>query len=107
MELEEKKILVAQGGDFSTLTEAEIPTYEENKSQLQEELVTAEQDLEDAFDKRDEVANSAVALVLGLIVVFGAVGGVLFMIWKRKREERSNFDFNEGGNKDDHFITFN
>lgn len=54
------------------------------------------------------MADTIAYLICGLIVAFGAVGGVVFMIYKKRREDYWNADFdNEGGHKDDHFVVMN
>ena len=51
------------------------------------------------------MADTAIFLIMGLVVTFGAVGGVLYKIWKKKRDAYNNFDYEaEGGLKDDNFM---
>lgn len=42
---------------------------------------------------------------MGMIVTFSAVGVVLYKIWKKKRDDYYNFEYDgEGGCKDDDFL---
>ena len=44
---------------------------------------------------------------MGLIVTFGAVGGVLYKIHQKKKEREGDFDYDEGGERDDSFVMIN
>lgn len=65
----------------------------------------ANQDLVKAYEEEAKVANTALYLVMGMMVTFSGVGFVLFKIWKKKRDDYYNMDYDpEGGCKDDYYM---
>ena len=86
IKLENQKIKVTETGNFGRIQESKLEEYKSNVSELENQLEAVNQDLVKAYEEEAKVANTALYLVLGMMVTFSGVGFVLFKIWKKKRK---------------------